>query len=386
MLYLLSTLIKAKLLTEVFTVRIHSRIARNPWARLWYLCRGIDSEGSGNVTIGLEAAMALLHCSEKTVYRWLQKGKRVGAFRRYRIKNGTLHVYLGSLFKVCWFLNLKHWGVVSECPLSEVNAHIRAITTGIVTQKLQERSRYAATKPLSKNYRKQFGIPHPNELLEVNGQTSLKSAVGKIPFVLHKSSTRLFVSRNFVCYGTNQQSISTELLVHSTTVQRHHKALGLERRQLCQKKGEYAQMKTGLEHDCEEFYSIDPKGSGEPTQVNFKKYDDYIWFTDGTTIGQKKKTPNAYYTPLESFERRLFTITGKGYRTTYLAKCNIYREDFHLTTMRAARRKYRYNLSHGVYSNCHCDSDLKLGRGGQKAFCKKGLKKKESRPGYEKHF
>ncbi len=136
MLQLLSTLIKAKLLTEVFTVRIHSRIARNPWARLWYLCRGVDKDGSGKVAIPIAAATTMLDCSEKSMYRWLQQGKRAWAFRKYRVREGVLHVYLGGLFKVCWKLNLKKWGVVSQCPLSEVNAHIRAIATGIVTQRL----------------------------------------------------------------------------------------------------------------------------------------------------------------------------------------------------------------------------------------------------------
>ena len=198
MLKLKSLTIQAKILTEVFTVRIHSRIARNPWARLWYLCRGIDKDGSGNAAIPIAAATIMLDCSEKTIYRWLQKGKRVGAFRSYRIKNGTLQVYLGSLFKVCWFLNLKNWGVVSQCPLSEVNAHIRAVTTGIVTQKLQQASRYAANMTLKPSYRKQFGTPHPNELLEIDKQSSHKSAEGHLPYVVYKSEKRLFVSRNLL--------------------------------------------------------------------------------------------------------------------------------------------------------------------------------------------
>ena len=361
MLTQLTLQIKAKLISEVFTVRIHSRVARKPWARLWYLCRGIDSEGSGYVTIGLAAATTMLNCSEKTVYRWLQKGKRVGAFRRYRIKNETLHVYLGSLFKVCWFLNLKNWGVVSECPLSDVNHHIRAITTGIVTQKLQEQSRYAANKPLSKNYRREFETPHPNELLRSNNkQPSLKSAVGKVPYVLHKSSKRLFVSRNFICYGTNQESISTELLIDISIIQRHHNALNLEHRQLCQKKGEYTHIKLALDNDSDEYHAIDPNGTGQYTQINYKVFDDRIQFTDGVHIGQKRKRSNTYQLSSEPFRRRFFT-TGKKVKTTWLAKCNIYREDFQLTTMRAARRKFKYNLKHGIYDNWHSDSLCKSG-------------------------
>lgn len=351
MLKLLSLTIKAKLLTEVFTVRIHSRLARLPWARLWYLCRGIDSDGSGKIAIGISAATTMLDCSEKTIYRWLQKGKRVGAFRRYRVKNGTLHVYLGSLFKVCIFLNLKNWGVVSQCPLSEVNAHIRAITTGIVTQKLQQASRYAANMTLKPSYRKQFGTPHPNELLGIDRQSSHKSAEGQLPYVIHKSEKRLFVSRNFLCFGTSQLTVSQELYLKPCTIQRHLNILGLDRRQLCQKKGEYHHIKLALENEADEFYALDTKGSGQYT-LGFKELGDVIEFNDGTAYGQKGKKPNVYKTDSSTFGSRFFT-TGKRYKTTWLAKCNIYREQYELTTMRAARRKFRYGLQRGLYKDCH---------------------------------
>ncbi len=351
MLQLLSLTIQAKLLTEVFTVRIHSRIARNPWARLWYLYRGIDKNGSGSVTIPIEAATTMLDCSEKTIYRWLQKGKRVGAFRRYHVKNGTLQVYLGSLFKVCWFLNLKHWGVVSQCPLSEVNAHIRAIATGIVTQRLQQASRYAANMTLEPRYRKQFGTPHPNELLGSDKQSSLKMAEGQLPYVLHRSEKRLFVSKNFLCFGTSQATISEELYIKPCTIQRHLNILGLDRRQLCQKKGEYTHIKLALDNEADEFHALCSKGTGKYT-LSYITTGDVTYFNDGVVCGQKGKEPSVYRTNSNTFASRFFT-TGKKRKTTWLAKCNIYYEQYELTTMRAARRKFRYGLQHGLFDNCH---------------------------------
>ncbi|MEM7593270.1 MAG: RepA [Cyanobacteria bacterium P01_A01_bin.83] len=305
----------------------------------------------------------MLDCSEKTIYRWLQDGKRVGAFRKYRVRGGLLHVYLGSLFKVCWFLNLKNWGVVSQCPLSEVNAHIRATTTGIVTQKLQQASRYAANKTLAPNYRKQFGTPHPNELLGSDKQSSLKSAEGEIPYVLHKSEKRLFVSRNFLCFGTSQDAVRQELYINSCTVQRHLNILGLERRQLCQKKREYSPLKLALDNEADEFHAIDPHGSGKYTEISYEDFGDTIQFSDGMTYGQQRQIPNVYQTNSEAFRRRFFT-TGTKYKTTWLAKCNIYREQYELTTMRAARRKFKYNLKHGVYYNWHSDSFRESERAG----------------------
>ena len=188
-------LYKAKLLTEVYSVRIHTRIARQPWARLWYECRGIDKDGSGHVTIHIKWLQELLECSDKTIYRWLQQGKRKGAFHSYQVRNGVLEVYLGSLFRVCVKLNWKNWGAVGVVPLSAANACLRAINTGIVTQQLQQKSRYAADQKLKPDYRKYFGTKHPNSLLKTVGQSSLKPVVGEVPCVLHISEKRIFVSK-----------------------------------------------------------------------------------------------------------------------------------------------------------------------------------------------
>jgi hypothetical protein len=351
-------LYKAKLLTEVYSVRIHSRIARNPWARLWYLCRGIDKQGSGQLKLPLPVIEAFLDCDEKTIYRWLKNGKRAGAFRHYRSRKGVLQIYLGSLYKVCWELNLKKWGVVGECPLSEVNAHLRAITTGIVTQQLQQKSRYAADQKLKPEYRKQFGTIHPNELLKNVRQSSLKPDAGKVPCVLHISEKRMFASKNFTAFGTSQATIGEELGIHPITVQRHHAQLGTARRQLCQKKGEYAHVKQALENECEDFQALDPMGSGKYTDVGFKITGDKASFSDGIPLGAKKNIPNRYSTSADGLQRRFFT-TGKKWKTTWLAKCNVYSEEFTLTTMRAAQRRFRQDLQQGVYGNCHtpdCDS------------------------------
>lgn len=349
-------------------MRIHSRIARNPWARLWYLCRGVDKDGSSLVEIPLQAVESFLDCDKKTIYRYLKNGKQVGAFRRYRVRREMLQVYLGGLYKVCWELNLRKWGVVGTVPLSELNSHIREVTTGIVTQQFQQKSRYAADKKLKPEHRKYFGTPHPNELfVKQVGQSLPKPAVGEVPCVLHVSEKRMFVSKNFTVFGTSQTTIASEFDIHPVTVQRHQKTLGIERRQLCQSKGEYTHLKQALEHESLDFNALDPMGTGKYTEVGFKVVDDdRALFSDGIPIGAKKKTPNRYVTSIDGLQQRIFT-TGKKHKKTWLAKCNIYEETFTLTTMRYAKRKFHYNLSHGVYGNCHtpdCDSGSKGRAGG----------------------
>ncbi|MBE9217012.1 RepA [Plectonema cf. radiosum LEGE 06105] len=335
-------------------MRIHSRIARNPWARLWYLCKGVDKDGSGHVKIPLEVIEILLDSDKTTIYRYLQDGKQVGAFWKYRVKRGMVEVYLGSLGKVCWNLNLRNWGTVATVPLSLVITNIREVTTGIVTQQFQQKSRYAVDRKLKPEHRKYFGTPHPNELfVKQVGQSLLKPAVGEVPCVLHVSEKRIFVSKNFPVFGTSQKTISNEFGIHRVTVQRHQKTLGIERRQLCQAKGEYTHLKLALEHESLEFNALDPMGTGKDTKIGFKVLEDKkVLFSDGVPHGSKKRIPNTYTTSVDGLQQRLFT-TGKKYKKTWLAKCNIYRETFTLTTMRYAKRKFHYNLSRGVYGNCH---------------------------------
>ena len=351
----------AEILTEVYSVRIHERIARHPWARLWYECRGVDKDGSGHVPIHMTWLQESLECSDKTIYRWLQQGKRKGAFHSYQVRNGVLEVYLGSLFRVCEKLNWRNWGAVGVCKLSAVNARIRAITTGIVTQQHQQKSRYAADQKLKPQHRKHYGTVPPNSLLKNVRQSSLKPHVGEVPCVLHISERRMFVSKNFTVYGASQATIGEELGIRPITVQRHHAQLGTPRRQLCQKKGEYTHVKKALEHESDDFQALDPHGSGKYTEVGFKITGDKALFSDGIPLGAKKQTPNRYVTPADGLQQRFFT-TGTKRKTTWLAKCNVYSEEFTLTTMRAARRKFKSLLKQGFGAKCHtpeCDSRRK---------------------------
>lgn len=344
-------------------MRVHSRILRQDWAKLWYLLRLDDS---GHVIIPLEIVQTLLSSSASNIYRWLRDGKKLGAFRRYKVRKGILEVYLGGLFKVCWHLNLRNWGTVAEVPLWEVN-QLRPLATEITTQSFQQKSRYAANHKLKHKHRKHYGAIYPNELFESNRQSLHKSEVGEVPCVLHISQSRVFVSRNFVCFGASQDSISRELLIHPSTVRRHQAQLRMEKKQLCQKKGEYAQINAALKHEATEYHAIDPHGSGKNTRVGYSESGDTVHFEDGIPLGAKKQVPNAYSLTSENFSQRFFTL-GKTQKTTWMAKTNIYRENRKLTTMRAARSKYRYNLARGRY-NWHSDSCQKI----ESAVCATGF-------------
>lgn len=335
-------LIEAEIILQPFIVRLHSGIGRQPWARLWYLLRGFD-DGSGQIKeIPLVLCQQILDVSQATIYRWLAEGEAVGAFRpsKHRTKKGLLTVYLGGLTKVAWKLNLKDWGVVAECPLWELNANIRALTTGIVTQRLQQRSRYAANRNLKPEYRKLYGAPHPNELLGNLGQSSPEMGAGEIPFILHVGPSRVFASKGFVHFGTSQKAISCKLGIHPRTVRRHQQALGMTRRQLCQAKYEYRQLQRALDHESPECWAW--SDDGVRSEIGYQSLGEgAIAFADGIPKGAKKQEPNSYRIPAGELEGRFFRMGDK----VWMNRCNIYREEFTLKTMTAARRKWRHKLS-----------------------------------------
>lgn len=117
---LLALALAAEIVVQVFTVRVHSNVARHPWARLWYLCRAFDVEGTGYVELPIALCIELLDVSQSTIYRWLKDGAAAGAFRFGRIRDGQLDAGLGGLDKICRALGLEDWGVVGEVPLGKL--------------------------------------------------------------------------------------------------------------------------------------------------------------------------------------------------------------------------------------------------------------------------
>lgn len=325
----------ANIVTQPFSLqyRLHTALGRETWAKLWYCCRALDESGRGYVRFPIEMFAALTGGDEKSIYRWLQQGERWGAFRRYSCKKNILSIWLGSLSKTCTKLNLKDWGAVSVQNLLNLRL-IRPLTTATLTQKLQQQSRYAASRKIKPDWRKDFGAPHPNEFIPAADQPSLKSPMGEIPCLLHVSESRVFVSKGFTAFGASQKSIGWELGIRPITVQRHQKAAGVVSRQLCQAKQEYAWIDLALDKGATEYH---PSHTGQNTHMGYTIEGDTITFEDGIPKGSKKAIANSWQSPVEGFRNRFFRVGKK----TYMAKCNVYREDLTLKAMWAARYKHR---------------------------------------------
>lgn len=322
--------------------RLHTWLAREPWAKLWYCLRALDQEGKGYYQVPIELLEALTGADDKTIYRWLKNGRSAGAFRRYKIRDGILRVWLGSLFAVCQKMNLANWGAVAVVNLLDLGS-IRALTTATATQKLQQRSRYAADHNLKKKFRKLYGSPHPNELIESKKQSSLKSIPGQLPYVLYVSEKRVFVSKGFTAFGTSQDAISCYLGIHTRTVQRHQASLNLEKRQLCQSKSEYAQLKRSLENEASEAFAY-TDGIPNPNLGYKPINEDYLQFSDGEVKGGNGARVSQWKVPAGDLGRRFFCL-GRKVKKWFMAKCNIYREEMELTTMSASRKAFKARLS-----------------------------------------
>lgn len=359
MLPLIAATITSQLITQSLTVRIHTGITHHTWSRLWYLCRAFDITGTGYIELELELVQSFLDCSQATVYRLLAEGKQDKAFRFYRTKKGTLQIGIGSLFKVCASLKLRSWGAVATVPLISILdlIEIRATATAAQTQKFQQQSRYAANSKLKPDYRREFGAPYPDEFFgETSGGASHKTVAGKLPpFVLHISDSRIFVSKNFVHFGTSQKRVAFTLGVTERTIRRHQRVMEMDRRQLCQKKETYMWISKAWENESTEYYHdknmLKAAGAGTDTNfkvIGYKQTGDTVRFTDGVPLGGKKQTPNRWNIPASEFGQRFFKM-GSNW---WINRCNIYREVYELTTMRASARKYRKMLTRqGIEGN-----------------------------------
>ncbi len=335
---------KSEIILSAFTVRVYTAVGGYAWARLWYLLRWLNSTGSGRITIEIELLEIFLGCSRQSLRRWLSEGKKCGAFRYSIERKGFLHIYLGSVQRICIKTNVRDWCAVAVVPIADVLSgllELRQIATGATTQYLQQRSRYAANVELKPEHRKIYGAPHPNEIFGDN--MSCSKSDGGQHFILHISETRLFVSKGFVAYGASQHGIAITLGISPRTVQRHHASLKTVSRQLCQSKSEYAWCKRAFEMEAPEYIALnDSMKNGD---VGYRWEGDTIHFMDGKPLGAKTGVGiNRFKIPAGEFGRRIFKV-GKKQPRYFLAKCNIYRETYTLTTTRALRSKFKRQLA-----------------------------------------
>jgi hypothetical protein len=313
------TLIVAQILLNSLTVRIHSKIARHPCARLWYLLKAFNIDGSGHNRLPVVLILNLLRINQSTLYRYMKIGIEKGFFRRIQITEGNIDAWLGSINVVSQKLELSDWGTVGDVPLVKVLAEIRKTATGITTQSLQGQSHYAAKIKLKNNERAIYAPPSAEEIFALIDGASHKPAGGTFPFILHIGPKRIFASKSFVPFGASQRAIADSLGISDRTVRRHLASMGVNSRQIVQSKAVYRQVVEAMR--CEADY--------------FRPNDDLILTSSGNEycLGEK-----GHRTLLTS--ERFF----KHYGQTWIYRCSLYDLDFDLKSMAMARHEFKLGL------------------------------------------
>lgn len=318
----------ARVITNRFTVRIHTNLAGYRWAKLWYFLRGLDHQGSGFIQIHLSDLSDFLGAAQSTIYEWLRLGEQVGAFRRWRVSGGVLKCAIGSLVQVTLRLKLDSWGFTATIPLHEISK-LKPLATGIVAQRLQQRSRYAGWRSLPASARNIYKLPQPADFFSEAGQLSGNSPRGSIPCLLHIGKRRIFVSKGFIPFGTNQQSIATERNRCDRTLRRHFNKIGFERKQLVQAKGAYSLVKQALDH------VVDFESEKDGVRVRFP---DSFGFGEAIMSERPGGIGKECHTHIKP--GRIFRYADKD----WMYRCNIYKPVFQLKTMRHRQHEFKVAL------------------------------------------
>ena len=320
-------------------VRTHGQLMGLSWAKLWYYLRAIDVPGRGLVGLSWKETKKAIGCASSTLYQWLREARESNAIYEYQRQGDSLRIRLGGLFNVCRTLGHQNWGVTAVLPLGQVLTKCRALATAIATQQLQEQSRYAAHKSLSKSDRKVFTIPNALDVIGKGKNASHEPIRGatKIPFLIHVGAKRAFVSKGFIPFGTSQGAVASELGISDRTVRRHLTDLEVTSRQICQTKQEYAMINPAIRYGVGEY----PSESDVRISVEFERV--ILHERNGWTSHSKKGGHQIPLTGnlLSPSCDRFFTYFGK----VWLYRCNLYGLSHHLKKMKVARRSYKNYLA-----------------------------------------
>lgn len=300
------------------SIRCHSNFLRYSWSRLYYLCRLNDQAGKGIVIFSWNAVKNVLNCGNSTLWYWLKQGKLAGAFIFYRKEGDSLYIRLGSKMRIARTLNLDSWGETAYVNFEDLQSlsSARATGTEIATQKTQRSAYSAAIGSLDSEERKKYPVVETQKIFAQVEKASLCKTGLRAPnfLILHVSERYLFVSKGFIPYGTNQSAIARQLGVSDRTVRRQ--LARVERRQIAQAKGEYANLHKTL---------LSEGGGG---------------INDSYTI-EERAGHTSHFDSLEVCPARFFKCMGK----TWLTRNNLYNLNYLLVKERFARRKYKRSLS-----------------------------------------
>lgn len=227
------------------TVRLHGRLSRYVWSRLYYYIKSLST--SGYVKLKFSSITELFKVSNKTLYRWLLQGFKDGAFRFYKCKNDTLSIFLGSKYAICKKLNLSDWGGTIEVPARQLlRPDFYSFASQIQTIHFQRQSIWAAiyeNEPNDKDKKPEIlNVSEFFKATHTGGNAGKQKATSSIlsnydPFKVRRFKVRHIIDRfaltctSFVKIGASQKAIGESIGITDRSVRNH--LTGINRFQLC---------------------------------------------------------------------------------------------------------------------------------------------------------
>jgi hypothetical protein len=190
--------------------------------KLWYLCRAIDRAGSGWADVDVKEAAKCFGLSTKTIQRYISQGKSLGFFACVQSTSVIARIYYRSLPNVCHVLDVIDIGATAIVNVEKIRLN-RVLATELAAQKLQQQSKYKASK---------------EHKAEPMGEENLfdsfdNSSEGKFNGFF-RTDRFLAVSNNFATYGASQQGIAFNLGKSPETIKRRFSAKYRDRNNLPQ--------------------------------------------------------------------------------------------------------------------------------------------------------
>lgn len=196
---------------KIFTSTHYSttnKLNRKPYIKLWKIAKLNDKAKHGYVVMYFPELVETFG-SGATLYRWLQLGKKDGAFRFYRKRGNYLEISYGSQKNIAQRMKAADLEVAVQIPLEEITCNtneekLRQKTTLHTAQTLQTRSRNAAIKELRASKNRHIKLARP------------KLRRGTLA---EKPTCQYFPTQKQ--WGVSQKTLAATLGVSERTIRRH---------------------------------------------------------------------------------------------------------------------------------------------------------------------
>lgn len=208
------------------SVVIHSQLVEKlPQAvKLWYLCRAMDTKGSGKVVLHISQIMEVLQVGRTTVWRYYTSN----LFTKIMKRGDLLTLYYKGIIPLCVEYNISHWGASTEINVEDLH-NVKYFSTLAETLSMQARSRYLANKEkrnkvaesLNKRRAPKGSFSPALSDSKLDSVFTSEQSISEISLgIMKKEYGTLFVNETWTPFGTSQSTVANILSKSLKTISR----------------------------------------------------------------------------------------------------------------------------------------------------------------------